>query len=120
MTESKQKGITLIEARVKKQWRAKCYYGGKSYHVGYYDTEIDAINARDEFLAEKTSVYTLNERKVLSAAFNWYRAILIENPDHSGYIEKLPLDDMVDKFINHVKSGRKISQHGVFMSEFKG
>lgn len=67
-TLKKTRGVTFISARVKKPWRAKCHFNGKGHHVGYYDTEKEAIDALGEFLIRKTSVYSLTEITIATQA----------------------------------------------------
>ena len=45
---SKHKGVSFHKAR--KKWRAYVTIQGKSTHIGMYNTEEEAVKAREEFI----------------------------------------------------------------------
>lgn len=56
---SKYLGVSLMNKRGKR-WRAFCKVDRSKVHIGYYDTEIEAAKARDQYMIDNQICGKLN------------------------------------------------------------
>lgn len=97
MTELKIPGITFLDTRTKKKWRAKCHFNSKGHHIGYYDTQEEAIRARDEFLISHTSVYSLKEITIATQALKWLKSLYKEKYYSLDDISEYTMNELMSK-----------------------
>lgn len=107
------KGVTYISSRKEAPWRAKHYCKGKEKHIGFYNTEEDAIEALTDFLNEKEQDYTEREKELSVQALKWViELVKIKTAD--GTIDKFMSDidiktddQLFSMFVSHNSKSKK-------------
>ena len=48
-TSSQYKGVYLAKGKILRPWRAEIYYQRHRFHIGYFETEIEAADAYNQY-----------------------------------------------------------------------
>lgn len=81
-------GVRFYPERAIAPWRAVHNFGGFGDHVGYYDTEEEAVKGLNKYISSLSKIMPFRERKMLQIALKWQKDLISANLSKSDLSDK--------------------------------